>query len=234
MQSNVFQFWWPDQEGVRRRHDLQETSWWGRILASQTWLCFWLAQACHAKHGSYRRDQLCKEGSSASSEYFKNVCEHLDSLKANDIPIQRSTRNYLICSKGIVHSKKNKFKLSHCPRTLMPVESQVKWCSPRNILGASRQNRGAATEVVSSCFFWTFSYILKQVPIYFSCFGERCNSVLLWSSRKHFVDSETSHSFRSGQWQVDSDWNFIFRWTFPLKIDGIINTKGVVHTVVTN
>ena len=32
-----------------------------------------------------------------------------------------------------------------------------------------------------SCFF--FFYILKQVPIYYSCSGEHCNTIWLWSSR---------------------------------------------------
>ena len=38
------------------------------------------------------------------------------------------------------------------------------------------------------CFFSVVIYILKQVPIYFSCLGERCFTVKL---QKCFVDFET-------------------------------------------
>ena len=50
---------------------------------------------------------------------------------------------------------------------------------------------GRASMLFSSCFCFSFSFsffsvvfwILKQVPIYFSCLGERFNSVLLCGSR---------------------------------------------------
>ena len=58
------------------------------------------------------------------------------------------------------------------------VFSKINVCSQR--LGLCR----------TSCCF----YILKQVPIYFSCSGEHCSAVLL---RTYFVEYKTYHNFPS-------------------------------------
>ena len=40
--------------------------------------------------------------------------------------------------------------------------------------------------------FCCFIYIIRQVPIYFSCLRERCNTVFAANLQKCFVDTETS------------------------------------------
>lgn len=54
--------------------------------------------------------------------------------------------------------------------------------------------------------FAVFPFSHPKTPVYFSCFGECCSSVLLWSSR----------NFPSAWGWVDCDRMLFFYWTYPL------------------
>ena len=54
-----------------------------------------------------------------------------------------------------------------------------------------------------------FFYVLKPVPIYFSCLGEYCNSFFAVKLDKYFMDYETSPGFhRHGVEQKMTEFHF--------------------------
>ena len=52
-------------------------------------------------------------------------------------------------------------------------------------------------------------YVLKQIPINFSCFGECCNAVLLSRSRNVLRTTKLYKTFHHGV-RGDNDWIFLF------------------------
>ena len=64
---------------------------------------------------------------------------------------------------------------------------------------------------VISCFLLAiFLNVSDQVSICFSCLGEHCNAVLLWSSRNVVWHYESSHDFPSARGGEENDWFQIF------------------------
>ena len=86
-------------------------------------------------------------------------------------------------------------------------------------------NQFGLPETVSEWSVWCCLmdfYVVKQVPIYISCFRECCNAVLLWSSTNILWNIKLPSTFHqlSGE-QVMTE-SFFFEWTVPLKATRLI------------
>lgn len=80
-------------------------------------------------------------------------------------------------------------------------------------------------------FFSIVYLLLKQIPIYFGCFWERCNAGLSWSSR-NVGKLETSPNFLSARGWMDNDFIFIFGWAVALGCDHasiVLTEEGKVN-----
>ena len=62
---------------------------------------------------------------------------------------------------------------------------------------------------VSTFFLQLFFYVLKQVPISFSCLGEWCDAVLLWTSGNVLCTTKYHYYYYYDKY-------FILGWTAPL------------------
>ena len=80
-----------------------------------------------------------------------------------------------------------------------------------------RQSTEAQRNGVIWCLFSGLCFrFIKQVPNYFSCWGESCNSVLPWSPRNVLWAKKLQPTLHQhGTW-VDNDRMYIFGWTFSL------------------
>ena len=98
----------------------------------------------------------------------------------------------------------------------MQIESQVKFHSSQNIhLGSLAFERLALHH--TSCMepfsrFVLIFYNLKLVPVYFSCFSQCCNIVLLWRSRNVF--GPQSFTRLSISTRVSRYWPLFFSFFF--------------------
>ena len=81
--------------------------------------------------------------------------------------------------------------------------------------------------------FLLFFHIWKLVNIHFSCLGESCNCVLLWSSRSVLWTKELHWTFyQYGGW-VDNDWILMFGWTIPLTTTGLSRNNVNIYSIIT-
>ena len=94
--------------------------------------------------------------------------------------IQESRTDLKICYLHPFKSKSPQCSTKYCNVSIV-FANQIGILGPLERLGICSTS---CMEPFNVFLFQFFQYSLKQDPIYFSCSGEFCNTVLLWGSRK--------------------------------------------------
>ena len=76
------------------------------------------------------------------------------------------------------------------------------------------------------CFILVVFSILSQVTSYFSCLGECCNTVLLWSSREVLCTTRLQPTFHQQAEGGRLDFHFCVNCSFKLRTGRKVNQKS--------